>query len=107
MKSRPGRGPAASEQTFPTATFTDTWRQQVGDEWMAARYYGAAHTSGDAVVTFERANVVHMGDLMFNRRQPVVDKPAGANFKNWIVGAREDCLRAQQRHGLHLRPRRR
>jgi cyclase len=85
MKSRPGRGPAASEQTFPTATFTDVWRQQVGDEWMAARYYGAAHTSGDAVVTFERANVVHMGDLMFNRRQPVVDKPAGADFKNWIV----------------------
>ena len=25
-----------------------------------------------------------MGDLMFNRRQPVVDRPAGASFKNWI-----------------------
>ena len=25
-----------------------------------------------------------MGDLMFNRRQPVVDRPAGASLKNWI-----------------------
>jgi cyclase len=84
MKSRPGRGAAASEQYFPTATFTDSWRQQIGDEWVRARYYGNAHTSGDAVITFERANVAHMGDLMFNRRQPVVDRPAGASFKNWI-----------------------
>ena len=84
MKSRPGRGAAPSEQHFPTATFTDSWRQQIGDEWVRARYYGNAHTSGDAVITFERANVAHMGDLMFNRRQPVVDRPAGASFKNWI-----------------------
>ena len=84
MKSRPGRGAAPSEQHFPTATFTDSWRRQIGDEWVRARYYGNAHTSGDAVITFERANVAHMGDLMFNRRQPVVDRPAGASFKNWI-----------------------
>jgi cyclase len=84
MKSRPGRGAAASEQFFPTTTFTDSWRQQFGDEWVRARYYGNAHTSGDAIITFERANVAHMGDLMFNRRQPVVDRPAGASFKNWI-----------------------
>lgn len=84
MKSRPGRGPAASEQHFPDATFTDVWREQAGDDWVRAKYYGNAHTSGDAVITFERANVAHMGDLMFNRRQPIVDRPAGASFKNWI-----------------------
>jgi hypothetical protein len=26
-----------------------------------------------------------MGDLMFNRRQPVVDPPAGASLKNWVT----------------------
>jgi len=83
MKSRPGRGPAPSEQHFPDTTFADSWRQQVGDEWVRAKYYGNAHTGGDAVITFERANVAHMGDLMFNRRQPVVDRPAGASLKNW------------------------
>ena len=33
-------------------------------------YYGPGHTGGDAVIFFEKANVVHMGDLMFNRLHP-------------------------------------
>ena len=84
MKTRPGRGAAPSEVVIPDATFTDVWREQIGDEYVRTKYYGNAHTSGDAVITFERANVAHMGDLMFNRRQPIVDRPAGASFKNWI-----------------------
>ena len=65
----------------------------------------AAHTSGDAVITFERANVAHMGDLMFNQRHPVVDQPAGAIAQELDHGAREDRGRSRQRHDLHLRPR--
>src|SRR5690606_748636 len=34
---------------------------------------------------FERANVAHMGDLMFHQRHPVVDRAAGATIKNWIT----------------------
>jgi hypothetical protein len=56
----------------------------VGGETMALKYYGPAHTGGDAVVTFEKANVVHMGDLVFNRRHPFIDRPAGASIANWI-----------------------
>jgi hypothetical protein len=44
-------------------------------ERMVSGKFWRAHTSGDITVTFERANVVHMGDLMFNRRHPVVDRP--------------------------------
>ena len=39
---------------------------------------------GDAVVTFERANVAHMGDLMFKGRHPIIDRAAGGSIKNWI-----------------------
>ncbi|HEY5544773.1 MAG TPA: hypothetical protein VIK50_01860, partial [Gemmatimonadaceae bacterium] len=46
---------------------------------------GRAHTSGDVAITFERANVVHMGDLMFNQRHPVVDRSAGATMRNWMT----------------------
>jgi glyoxylase-like metal-dependent hydrolase (beta-lactamase superfamily II) len=35
-------------------------------------------------VAFENANVVHMGDLMFNRMHPRVDRAAGASIKSWI-----------------------
>jgi alkanesulfonate monooxygenase len=65
-------------------TFTETWTVDVGDERVIARHYGRAHTSGDAVITFENANVVHMGDLMFNQRHPLVDRPAGALLRNWM-----------------------
>jgi glyoxylase-like metal-dependent hydrolase (beta-lactamase superfamily II) len=35
-------------------------------------------------VTFDKANVVHMGDLVFNRMHPYIDKPAGASIANWM-----------------------
>lgn len=84
MKQPPGRPAPTGDQFYPTETFTDTWTTDVGDEVLRARHYGSAHTSGDAVITFERANVVHMGDLLFNKRHPVVDRPAGASLKSWI-----------------------
>jgi glyoxylase-like metal-dependent hydrolase (beta-lactamase superfamily II) len=85
MKQPPGRPAPTAEQYYPTETFADTWTASVGDEVMRARHYGRAHTSGDAVITFERANVVHMGDLMFNGRHPVADRPAGASLRNWTT----------------------
>jgi glyoxylase-like metal-dependent hydrolase (beta-lactamase superfamily II) len=85
MKAPPGRPLPTTEQLYPDATFTDVWREQVGNEWIRARHLGPAHTSGDAVVTFERANVAHMGDLMFKGRHPIIDRAAGASIKNWIV----------------------
>jgi glyoxylase-like metal-dependent hydrolase (beta-lactamase superfamily II) len=74
----------ALEIAVANATFTNTWREQVGSDTMALKYYGPAHTGGDAVVTFEKANVVHMGDLVFNRRHPVIDRPGGSVIANWI-----------------------
>jgi glyoxylase-like metal-dependent hydrolase (beta-lactamase superfamily II) len=69
---------------YPDTTFTDEWRTTIGDETVVAKYYGAGHTSGDVTVTFERANVVHMGDLMFNRLHPFIDRPSGARILSWI-----------------------
>jgi cyclase len=83
MRMPPGAQPPA-DQLFPDTTFTDTWSAEIGDEKVTARHHGRAHTSGDAVITFERANVVHMGDLMFNRRHPVVDRAAGATMRGWM-----------------------
>ena len=83
MRQPPGMQPPA-DPLFPGMTFTETWSVDVGDERVTARHYGRAHTSGDAVITFENANVAHMGDLMFNQRHPLVDRPAGALIRNWM-----------------------
>src|SRR5690606_25334726 len=57
MRQPPGGGQTPEDQLFPDTTFTESWSADVGDERITARYYGRAHTSGDAVITFERANV--------------------------------------------------
>jgi cyclase len=72
-------------QVYADTTFPKVWRREIGKEVIGAQYFGAAHTNGDAVVIFERANVVHMGDLVFNRMYPVVDPLAGASVRGWIA----------------------
>jgi cyclase len=78
-----------SQQTYPDTTFTDVWRRDFGSEIVTAQYYGPAHTSGDVIIHFERANVVHLGDLLFNRLYPVIDRPAGASIHGWIARLEE------------------
>jgi cyclase len=72
------------QQSFADTTFRDTWKVDFGDETIHARHYGPGHTSGDAVITFEKANVVHGGDLLFRRVHPFIDRPAGAMIAGWV-----------------------
>ena len=80
----PPAGQVPENQLFPDQTFEDSWMGDVGDERIHSRHWGRAHTGGDAVITFERANVAHMGDLMFHLRHPVVDRAAGATLRGWM-----------------------
>ena len=72
------------EPAYPEDTFATSWNISLGDETVHAKYYGRAHTSGDSIIYFENANVVHMGDLVFNRMNPYTDRPAGASVQNWV-----------------------
>ncbi|WP_395805778.1 MBL fold metallo-hydrolase [Daejeonella sp.] len=71
------------KQLFADTVFQDKWQAKVGSEKIQATYLGAAHTNGDIIVHFDNANIAHMGDLMFNRRYPFIDKSAGANIQSW------------------------
>jgi len=73
------------KQLYPGTTFKDTWKIKVGDEHIKAYYFGTGHTNGDAMIHFEHANIVHAGDLVFNRRYPFVDNSAGASVQHWAV----------------------
>lgn len=78
------RGPAAvAQQAYANKTFDTRWKQDVGDETVHAFHFGPAHTGGDAVIYFEKANIAHMGDLVFNRAYPFIDSDGGASAVNW------------------------
>lgn len=76
----------ADKFVAPDMTYgADGWKLKMGKEKIQTYYFGAGHTNGDSLIHFQHANIVHMGDLVFNRRHPFIDKSAGASIANWIV----------------------
>ena len=72
------------QQLYPDQVFGDVWSTKYAKEKVTLHYFGAGHTNGDSLVQFNHANIVHLGDLLFNRRHPFIDRSAGANIKSWI-----------------------
>lgn len=73
------------KQLYPDQTYADLWCEKIGKEKVCLEYFGAGHTNGDSFVHLQHNNIVHVGDLVFNRRHPFIDRTAGANIANWIV----------------------
>ncbi|RYY71845.1 MAG: MBL fold metallo-hydrolase, partial [Chitinophagaceae bacterium] len=73
------------KQLYPDQTYKDKWCEKIGKEHICLHYLGAGHTNGDSLVHFQDSDIVHMGDLVFNRRHPFIDRTAGASISNWIV----------------------
>ncbi|MDB5203616.1 MAG: fold metallo-hydrolase [Ferruginibacter sp.] len=73
------------KQLYPDQTYKDVWCEKIGGETICLNYFGAGHTNGDSVVSFKDEKIVHMGDLVFNRRHPFIDKTAGASISSWIT----------------------
>src|SRR6202035_2687435 len=68
----------------PTMTFDSELRIHIGDETIDMWHTPPAHTDGDSVVYFEKANVVHMGDLLFNKIIPFVDVQGGGSVRGYV-----------------------
>jgi glyoxylase-like metal-dependent hydrolase (beta-lactamase superfamily II) len=92
---------AESAQAYADETFAQAWKASAGDETVSAKYYGPGHTGGDAVYLLERANVVHMGDLMYHQRHPGADRASGASLRNWIV-ALEKVVKDHDRDTVYV-----
>ncbi len=75
---------SVDKQLFQDTTFGKTWKQKIGKERIRAYHFGPAHTNGDAIIHLEHANIAHMGDLLFNRMHPFIDRSSGASVKNWV-----------------------
>lgn len=73
------------KQLYPDLIYSDTMTREVGKENILLHYFGPAHTNGDSLIHLEKANIVHMGDLINNRRHPYVDRTAGASLEGWIT----------------------
>jgi cyclase len=73
------------EIAAPVVTFDSEVRVHVGDETIDVWHTPPAHTDGDSVVLFEKAKVLHMGDVFFNKSVPFIDVNAGGSAKGYLA----------------------
>jgi glyoxylase-like metal-dependent hydrolase (beta-lactamase superfamily II) len=79
--------PPSPAKALPVVTFDDAVTLHVNGEEIHAFHVPPAHTDGDSIIHFRKANVVHMGDLFFNGNFPFVDVWSGGNLEGVIGGA--------------------
>ena len=69
---------------LPTLTFTDKVELYDGEETIELKYFKNAHTDGDIVVHFKKANIYYMADLYVTYGLPVIDPDAGGDIYKFI-----------------------
>lgn len=79
------RVPAAAAAALPVVTFAESVVLHLNGDDVHVYHLPAAHTDGDAVIHFRRANVIHMGDLYFNGSYPFVDTSSGGSLDGLIA----------------------
>ena len=68
-------------------TFADALTFHWNGDEIRVTHVAPAHTDGDSVVRFVKADVVHMGDLFFNGTYPFVDTSSGGRIDGVIAAA--------------------
>jgi cyclase len=79
--------PASPPKALPVVTFTRGVSFHLGGEEISVVPVDPAHTDGDSVVRFRKANVLHMGDCYLSGSFPVVDSSNGGSFTGLIAAA--------------------
>jgi glyoxylase-like metal-dependent hydrolase (beta-lactamase superfamily II) len=68
--------------TWPTETYiARTKSMYLNDEGIQVMHQPAAHTDGDSIVVFRRADVIVTGDVVDLRRFPVIDPARGGSVQ--------------------------
>lgn len=81
-QTTPPRDPAA----WPLVTFTETVQLHLnGEDVEIMHFKQKAHTDGDAIVHFVKANVFHTGDLFVRYGYPYIDITNGGSFKGFLA----------------------
>src|ERR1700686_3167857 len=74
-------------EALPQQTFAASYRLQANGETLMLQHVAPAHTDSDIYVHFQKANVIQMGDLFFNRMYPYIDPGTGGNINGMIAAA--------------------
>ena len=70
---------------LPVITFSETLSFHLNGDDIRAIHVAHAHTDGDSLIYWTRANVLHMGDTYFNGMLPFIDLDSGGSIDGLIA----------------------
>lgn len=79
--------PPAPKAALPIITFTRDVNFHLNGHEMHVFHVENAHTDGDVVIHFRKANVVHTGDIYFAGAYPFIDLSSGGSIDGIIAAA--------------------
>ena len=79
------RVPPSPAAALPVVTFADAVTFHLNGDEVHAFHVPPAHTDGDSIVHFKKANAVHMGDIYFNGMYPFIDVSSGGSIDGMIA----------------------
>lgn len=83
--------PASPAGALPVVTFSDSVTFHINADDLVAFHVPPAHTDGDVIIHFTKADVVHMGDTYFASGYPYIDVSSGGNV-NGVIGVADRVL---------------
>ena len=75
------------ENALPQRTFKESYQMNFSGEHVALGRIAPAHTDSDIYIHFQKANVLHMGDVFFNGIYCYIDKETNGSIGGMIAGA--------------------
>ena len=81
-----GQAPPAARQALPIVTFDDGVEFHINGDLVHVFPVPPAHTDGDTLIHFTRANVLHLGDVFRTNTYPIIDVGNGGTFNGIIEG---------------------
>lgn len=92
--ARTGGGEVGQHAGLPVVTFSETVTFHLNGESVVVTRQAPAHTDGDSIVHFPKANVIHMGDVYFNGLYSFFDASSGGSFDGMIAALEWALARA-------------
>ena len=77
--------PPSPPEALPVITFDESLSLHLNGEDLDVVHVADAHTDGDAIIRFRKANVLHMGDVFFVGSYPFIDTKSGGSFNGMIA----------------------
>lgn len=84
MKMFHSVSPAAPAGALPTITFSDALHIWHNGDALDLAHFDPAHTDSDICIYFHKADVLHVGDIWFNRTSPFIDESSGGSIGGMI-----------------------